>query len=564
MHSTDLAPISVAPTSADKKAFSEHGSLVRPLIVKLCWIAFAAAFGVGLGTFLSARPIGNPDPRNWYNVFYVLFARDEPAGLALVLAFSVATILWLKRGAPAWSLQRLKQPKLVIILVALATFTVCAIGTQIVFHSYNLTADENMADFQAQLFLHGKLTQEIPPFWEPMVRLIIPTHAAYFPKTHSWSASYLPMYGAIRALLMAVNAQWMTNAAFAAISILALAAVTRKLWPNEWDKTILAAGLLVASPQFLVMGMTSYAMPAHLALNLVWLWLYCDPTKRRFWLTPLLGVIALGLHQPFFHALFAAPFLFRLILNRQWKTAVWFGAIYLAGAAGWFLWWHQFLPGFMGGGKDNAFGLHAMTPVAQAVYLSLLLGWLALPIPLLAWLGATREKPSILQDAALSCVLTFGFYIFVQLDQAHGWGDRYFHGVIGCLILVTIVGWDSLCGRIGKPAAATFVAAGLIGSLLVQFPLRCLQAESFVRPFALAANMFHGADADLIVFDPRTAWYSADLRRNDPFLKQRPVILSSFTITDKEADVLGKAFPRTRFVSAEELEALGMGTERQR
>ena len=91
-------------------------------------------------------------------------------------------------------------------------------------------------------------------FWGPMVRLIIPMHASYFPATHSWASGYLPMYGAIRAIFMAARLQWMTNAVFAAISLLALAALTRKLWPNQSDKTILATVLLTASPQFLDYG----------------------------------------------------------------------------------------------------------------------------------------------------------------------------------------------------------------------------------------------------------------------------------------------------------------------
>jgi hypothetical protein len=105
------------------------------------------------------------------------------------------------------------------------------------------------------------------------------------------------------------------------------------------------------------------------------------------------------------------------------------------------------------------------------------------------------------------------------------------------------------------------VAIGAAMSLFVQFPMRCFQVENFVRPFAHAADLFHKTDADLLVFDPRLAWYSADLRRNDPFLKQRPIILTSFTITDKEIAILAKEFPRTRFVTEEELKALGMETQ---
>jgi hypothetical protein len=534
------------------------------LMPKLFLIAGLAALGMALGLWLCTKPIGNPDSRNWFNVFYVLFARNEPAGLSLVIAFMGAVVLWLRRGAPAISLPKLARPTSVSSLIALATFAVCSIGTFAVCHNYALTADENIPNFQTQLFLQGRLTQEIPPFWEPMVRLIMPTHASYLPTVHSWSSGYLPVYTAIRTVFAAGHLQWMTNAVLAAISIVAIAGLTKKLWPDKPEKAVVAVILLAASPQFLITGMTGYAMSAHLALNLIWLWLYCQPDKPQFWLTPLLGVAALGLHQPFFHALFAAPFLLRLVLDRRWKAVSWFGVVYLAGAIFWFFWWRHFLPGFLAGGKHNAFGIHGMTLIIQTIYLCLLLGWLALPIPLLVLLGFChiRKESAFLRDAALSCALTFGFYVFVKLDQAHGWGDRYFHGAIGCLILVAIGGWDSLCSKIGRPAAATFVAIGAAASLFVQFPMRCVQVENFVRPFANAAEVFHKADADLLVFDPRLAWYSADLRRNDPFLKQRPIILTSFTITDKEIAILAKEFPRTRFVTEEELKALGMETQR--
>ena len=566
MNSIDLAPVSASPQAELARTSWAEATppALAKLTVNLSSIAALAAVGIALAIWLDARWIGFPQPSQWYNAFDVLFAKNEPAGLAVVVVFTLATIIWLKRGAPAISLPRLARPGLTVGLIAVATLAICSFGQHFVCHSYPLSADENMADFQAKIFLHGQLRQEVPLFWGPMVRLIIPMHASYFPATHSWASGYLPVYGAIRALFMAARLQWMTNAVFAAISLLALAALTRKLWPNQSDKTILATALLAASPQFLIMAMTSYAMPAHLALNLVWLWLYCDPEKRRFWLTPVLGVAALGLHQPFFHALFAAPFLFRLLLDRRWKAVVWFASVYSAGVAGCYFWWSHFLFSSVKGGDSSPFGIHILTPLNQAIYFSFLLGWLALPIPLLVSLGlrGIRQQSAFLQDAALGCALSFGFYVFVKDNQVHGWGDRYFHGAIGCLILVAIAGWDSLCRWIGQRAAATFVAGGVAASLLVQFPLRCFQAENFVRPFAHADEVFHKADADLLVFDPRLAFFSADLRRNDPFLRQRPIILTSLTIRPNEAAALARTFPRTRFIGKEELRALGLATLR--
>ena len=548
-----------APAKPDP--FTRKSRLILQRI--LAALALAAGAGAVLALWLSSQQLGNPDPRDWNNVFFVLFARNEPIGLALVFAFTAMALLWFRRGAPGIALSFPPKTRLAVDLLSLAVFLIAALGTGLVFHQYALTADENMADFQARIFLSGKIYQSIPEFWEPLVRFVMPTHGAYLSTAHSWMSSYLPAYAAIRAGFMSIGLQWLTNPVFAAISIIAIAAVARNIWPNDRWKPLLAAGLLAASPQFLVMSMTSYAMPAHLALNLVWLWLYSDPGKRRFWLAPFLGVVALGLHQPFFHALFAAPFLLRLIRDRRWKTCFWFGAIYIAGIASWYAWWHYFLPAFSAGGSKGPFGLHGQTLLVQIIYASLLLGWVALPVPLLAVLGfgGLKKAPPLLCDIATSCLLTFGLYIFVRLNQAHGWGDRYFHGALGCLILVAAAGWDSLSARIGRQAAVTFALVGLVVAFFVQLPLRSVQAEQFVRPYARAAEFFRTVDADVVVFDPRLAWYANDLKRNDPLWQSRPMIISTLRMTEEQIEAVQQHYPNGRLISREELAAFELVTE---
>jgi hypothetical protein len=536
----------------------------RPgLFVRLFVVVVLAAGGIGVGLWLSAVRLGNTDPRDWSNAFYVIFARNEPAGLAIVVLLAAASAIWIKLGAPGFPYRSFLKRSQTVWVIAIAVFLFTAAGTSFVFHQYALSADENMADFQARIFLSGKLRQEIPPFWQPLVRLIMPTHAAYLPSIHTWNSSYLPVYSVFRATFMSLGLEWLTNPVFAAVSVLAIAGIAKKIWPDDPSKSLLAAALLAASSQFLVMSMTAYSMPAHLALNLVWLWLYCDPRKRRFWLAPFVGVAALGLHQPFFHALFVTPFLVRLVLDRRWKTALFFALIYSIGIVCWFAWWRHFEPNFTSVGSKGTFGLYHTTATIQFMYLALLLGWLAFPLALLVPLGFARirKEPPLLRDAAVSCLLTFGFYIFVRLDQAHGWGDRYFHGTLGCLILVAIVGWDSLSEKLGKRSAVTFVGAGLAAALLLQIPLRCFQAEEFVRPYARAANVFHRIDADIVVFQPCMAWYSNDLLRNDPFLQQRPIIVSLLTMTRPESNLLQKAYPRARLIGQEEMKALGLETQ---
>lgn len=528
----------------------------------LVLLALAASAGVCLAIWLGALPMGNPDPRAWSNVFYALFARNEPAGLALVAIFSVGTLLWYRRGAPCIRWPRIASDRQLIVAIALGILALTALGTWLVFHNHALTADENMSNFQARLFAHGKIYQQIPAFWEPMLNAVMPTYATYLPGKHAWMSGYLPVYAAIRAVFMSVNLDWLTNPAMAAISVLALGAVARKVWPKDPWKPVLAAGLLAASPQFLLTSMTAYAMPAHLALNLVWLWLYCDPAKRRFWLAPFVGVLAVGLHQPFFHAMFSAPFLLRLVLERRWKASLWFAAVYLIGISGCYAWWYYFVPANTNGAA-NAFALHSFTLLNQAVYAGLLLGWLALPVPLMAAFGFAgfRRLPPLLQDACMSCIFTLGLYIFVASDQAHGWGDRYFHGTLGCLVLVSVAGWDSLVEKIGRKPAVTFASVGIAAALVCQLPLRSVQAEQFARPYARAAEFMQNLDAGVVAFDPRMAWYSNDLKRNDPLWQRGPMIVSTLGVTKAGAEALRRRYPKGRFITREELAAFGLVTE---
>lgn len=534
-------------------------------------LAGFAVVGIAFALWVRDIPAGRPDPRLFFNVFFVLFARNEPLGLSVFATFSLASA-WFCFGRKA----RLLWPKLklpvsapfLLSLIAAATFVVAATGTDLVFHNYALTADEYLADFQSRIFLHGKIQAEVPAQWLPAEHVIRPTFVAYFPATHAWNAPYLPIYAAMRAVFLSVQLQSLLNPLLAAISVIALYGTARNLWPGQKENALAAAALLASSSQFLVMAMTSYAMPAHLALNTTWLWLYSQPDRRRFYLAPVLGVLAIGLHQPIVHALFAAPFLLRLVWQRRWRSTIIFGAIYLIGCAGWYLWKkHYEVPPApsspAAAGIGHMFRLfNPRMAFVQPTNLLLMIAWGSLATPLLVFLGFRRffRLSPFLQDAALSCLLTFGFYYFFYLDQAHGWGYRYFHGTLACLILVAISGWNALSERVGAPRARNFLLLGVACSIVIQLPLRCWQAEGFTRPFARAAAALHAMRTDMVALDPREAWYSGDLIRNDPFLEERPVIVSLYQLNSKAVATLEKA-GSVRFIDRKALARFGLATD---
>ena len=274
----------------------------------LLLLAVFSLVGVAFAVWLRDVPAGTPDPRLWYNAFFVLFARNEPLGLGVVALFSVGAAMLLFRERKDWSVKKIDrviQARWLLPAILVGVFAISALGTHLVCHNYALTADENLADFQAKIFLRGEIQTKVPERWLPILRNLKPTFVAYHPETNAWNAQYLPVYAAMRAVFQSVQLQSLLNPFLAAISILALYGTARNIWPEKKENSLLAAMLLASSSQFLVMAMTSYAMPAHLALNTVWLWLYTRPGEKKFYLAPIVGVLAIGLHQPIVHALFA-------------------------------------------------------------------------------------------------------------------------------------------------------------------------------------------------------------------------------------------------------------------
>lgn len=553
-----IVPESVPPALRSSSSRTPVIILLSTAVVSLLGIAFAL--------WLRRIPAGNPDPRLAFNVFYYLFARNEPVGLALVALFSIGSVLIFfrrKSSAELTAKDDFDLPRRLCLLIALLVFAVAASGTDLIFHHYAVTADENAADFQARIFARGKLQAEIPAAWIDAVSVIKPTYIDYFPTAHSWNETYLPAYAAMRAVFEAIDLPLLLNPLLAGLSVLAVYATARSIWPDLKTNAFVAAVLLASSSQFLLMSMTSYAMPAHLTLNAVWLWLYSRPDERKFYLAPFIGVVAIGLHQPIMHALFVLPFLVRLVRQRRWRAMSIFAAIYLAGCIGWYLWRAHFqAAGPKGVGSIFNFA-NPRIPIIQSMNLLLIIGWASLATPLLAVLGFARffkAKP-IVQDAMLSCALTFAFYFAFFLDQAHGWGYRYFHSALACLVLVAVAGFERLSEMIGGDRARIFVIAGASLSILAQLPLRCWQAERFVRPYARTADALHALPYDIVALDARDAWYSADLIRNDPFLENRPVIVSIYGQTPGTIAALSKN-GTVRFITRDDLTRLGMFTAR--
>jgi hypothetical protein len=472
-----------------------------------------------------------------FNVFFRLYALQERDFLLLLAAF--AAIVWwcapravaLPRALSDWLTQL--APRITAGRLACAVFCVTAAGTWLVMHGLALSMDEYAASFQARLFAAGKIAAPIPAAWQGLAPWMTPTFITYKPEAHLWVAGYLPVYAAIRALFLLVHLEWLTNPALAAVSVLLLDRVARRLWPGEIFRRNLALVYLVTSTQFLVTSMSGYSMPAHLCLNLLWLLLYLRDDRVGYLIAPLVGVMALGLHNPFPHALFVAPFLLRLLMRRRWATVAYMGAVYLAGAVLW-LRWLQFtstgssaavsaqgllgsfrLPGatmWFTHGLDLALVFTWQTPVLAIMLVLALLVWRTLRVP---------ER-----DLAAGLVLTFAFYLLFPQNQGHGWGYRYIYGALGNAALLGAVGTGVAAKWMRRDTVHTMVAISVAATLVIQLPLRLRQTERFVRPYATANAFIASRPAPLIAVDFAQGWYSWDLVRNDPLFGEGPRVIA--------------------------------------
>ena len=128
----------------------------------------------------------------------------------------------------------------------------------------------------------------------------------------------------------------------------------------------------------------------------------------------------------------------------------------------------------------------------------------------------------------------------MTFDQGHGWGYRYIYGVLGNLILLAVVGWYELRETIGAEKAVNFLIVTLALALVVQFPIRGVQAESFVRPFASASRYLQNRPESFILLDDTKVWYSQDFIRNDPFLRHWPKFFFSRGLSREQVAQLGK------------------------
>ena len=505
------------------------------------------------------------------NVYFRLYALHEPPFLLLLIGWgAIAGLLVLRRssGTPTRTrLERLGPPgRLAIGVTAALVFAVSLATWYGVHHSVLLTMDEFTSDFQARIIARGELKATLPAEWQPHVDAMAPVFTAHRGLEGGWLSEYLPGYALLKTPFLMAGLDAALNPLLAALSVVLVAAIARRLWPGEGVRPWLAIAFFVTSSEVLMTSGTGYSMPAHLALNLLWIWLFQRGDARSWWLALGVGALALGLHNPIPHALFVAPFLIRLLRERRWGRLGAAVAVYGLAGVTWLTWLRMANPWAQPGaaGLLTMFALPTFIGVwLQSVNLSLLFTWHAPLFGALALVGVVRARrlDPLLGDLALGVVLTLGFYFFFPLTQGHGWGYRYAYQILGSLALLAAAGLSLLVSAIGARHTQALLAASFALALLVQVPLRFVQGERFIRPYAAAYRHVLGQRADVVLVHGDSIWYGRDLLRNDPYLRGQPVVLAAQMLTPQGRAALEAAHPG-RVVEVKDGDLLRLGLTR--
>lgn len=429
---------------------------------------------------------------------------------------------------------------------ALALLLVCYAGHYLVLNGYDMSRDEQMASFDAAVFASGQLVQPLPALWRDHADALNTSFMYPAEARGAWISAYLPLNAAFRALLGDL-----TSPLFTALGLIALWGCVRRIWPEERELPLVATLLYLGSGQIVINGMTSYAMSGHLALSMVWLWLFLRSNWRGDLLALAVGFIATGLHQPLTHPMFAAPILFLCLLDRQWPRAAFFLIGYALIGAFW-LWWPGWSWGLVQASADAAqpAGVDYMSRLIKAMtegygghlpkMLANLLRFIAwqhlLLLPLLALGIVSWRSHRLIVALAAGIGLTVIVMLVILPYQGHGFGYRYLHALIGNALLIALFGWKQAGDALAqwRPLLIRTTIAGLA----VILPLQAWMAHRLSAPYAAASERIAILDADYAVVDPAAAPFVQDLVINRPDLSNRPVRLDAMELTPQLAALL--------------------------
>jgi hypothetical protein len=398
--------------------------------------------------------------------------------------------------------------------------------------------DEYAAVFQAKIFAAGRLTAQLPP---SVVDWLIPPgfNGAFLVASRTTGEAmeaYWPGFSLILAPFEFIGIPWLCNASLSGFAIFLVHRITLEI-TNDRRAAGWAVLFTVASGAFAAYAMSYYSMQAHLTANLLFVWLLLKPTPYRAFAAGVVGSLALVLHNPFPHTMFAAPWIIAFARSKEQRRS--FFALILGYlpltiliGAGW-LYLRELVTsgnsGFdvIGSNLHSAFRFPDKEMIGLRVAALVKMWVWAVPcLFLFAVLGRLhlREDRRI-RLLTQSAVVTFVGYIFFIFDQGHGWGYRYFQSAWGVVPIL------AACAMTARPESngrlAAFAGAAAILNLILVLPVQMMQIDDIITRHSAQLPKPRRPGNNIYFVSVPGGFYLADLVQADPLLRDEDLVLFS-------------------------------------
>jgi hypothetical protein len=468
-------------------------------------------------------------------IFRYLLTVDDPKTAWLTLGVCVLAAFW-KNPAPLIKVIDFIGSNVNTILMA--SIALLGLGAVFIYHNNAFCMDEYAAIFQAKIFAAGRLTAQLPP---SVVDWLIPPgfNGAFLVASRTTGQAmegYWPGFSLLLAPFEFLDIPWLCNASLAGFAIFLVHRITFEI---TGDRRAAGWAVLftVGSGVFAAYAISYYSMQAHLTANLLFVWLLLKPTPYRAFGAGAVGSLALVLHNPFPHMLFAAPWIIAFARSKEQRRS--FFALILGYlpltifiGAGW-LYLREFVTsgnsGFnlISNNINTVFSLPDKSIVGMRVAAMVKMWIWAVPcLFLFAVLGRLRRGDDRhVRLLAQSAVVTFVGYVFFIFDQGHGWGYRYFHsawGVVPILAACAMTAQPESNGRL-----AAFAGAAAMLNLMFVVPVQMMQIDGIIARHSAQLPEPQRPGNNVYFVHAPGGFYLADLVQSDPLLRADDLILFS-------------------------------------
>ena len=519
---------------------------------------FLAAAAITVAVMLGATSLGAN--HRLTSIYYTLFARLDYWGAIALLLILIASVFIPTRWPTASLLQWIGDHPL---SMAVGTALVLSAGSLFVYQNHPLAMDEYTQFLQSQVFAAGHVTGHFPV---PLLNWLIPEGFQDRFLVHSWQtgavvSGYCPSFALLLTPFTFLGIPWACNPVISGLTVLVIHRLALRMFEAR-AAAGLAVLLTIASPVVFANGISYYSMPAHLLANSLFALLLTSPAPRRALLAGLVGSVALTLHNPVPHLLFALPWLVWVATRPRGILllgcmAVGYAPLCLLLGLGWF-WLTTSLR--TAGVQASAVASSAVVQadriahvfalpddtllLARLIGLAKIWVWAVPGLVLLAAAGVRASWDNVFCRLMLcSALTTLAGFLFVPVDQGHGWGFRYFHSAWVVLPLLAVP-------AIRDDYTRTFTVGCAVLTLTFGVGVRAWQMHDFIADNLSQVPAYAGTEPRVILIDPTLSYYGADLVQNDPWLRGGVVRMITRGSKNDEA-MMREYFPRMHRVYAD-------------